>query len=64
MLGNFSNGMKGLQKNVIDDAVSDLIKRLPDGEKIDVDTLKKESSKFMINKFHTPFFKRYRIEVN
>ena len=56
--------MKGLQKNVIDDAVSDLIKRLPDGEKIDVNTLKKESSKFMINKFHTPFFKRYRIEVN
>ena len=61
-IGTMASKLRGVEKNVVDDVVLELVQKTASGKKVDSGEFKKILDGLSINKIHMPGFKRLKIK--
>lgn len=60
-LGTVASRLHGVEKNVVDGVVLEIVQKTPDGQKASSEEIKKILDGLKVNKLHIPGYKRVKI---
>lgn len=60
-LGTAASKLHGVEKNVVDDVVLEIVRKAPANKKIDSKEIKKTLDGLIVNKIHVPGYKKVKI---
>lgn len=60
-LGTVASNLHGIEKNVVDDVVLEIIQKSSASKKIDSEEIKRTLDGLMVNKIHVPGYKKVKI---